>query len=82
MRGMRRNASAMQSAWARAMHEDADRILAFQHAYDAASKRLYPNEPLIDVDAVARKDRRDQRVSIQLIVCCFSPVPSVRPVMC
>ena len=36
-------------AWARAMHEDVDRILAFQRAYDAAGKRLYPNEPLIDV---------------------------------
>ena len=36
-------------AWARAMHEDVDRILAFQRAYDASGKRLYPNEPLIDV---------------------------------
>ena len=35
-------------AWAQAMYEDAGRILAFQHAYDAALKRLYPNEPLID----------------------------------
>ncbi len=34
--------------WAQAMHEDAERILAFQHAYDAAIRRLYPNEPLID----------------------------------
>ena len=31
-------------AWARALHEDVDRILAFQRAYDAAGKRLYPNE--------------------------------------
>jgi len=37
-------------AWSRAMHEDMDRILAFQHAYDAANKRLYPNETLIYVD--------------------------------
>jgi integrating conjugative element protein (TIGR03759 family) len=36
-------------AWARAMHVDVDHILAFQRAYDAAGKRLYPNEPLIDV---------------------------------
>jgi integrating conjugative element protein (TIGR03759 family) len=35
--------------WAQIMHEDAERILAFQHAYDAAIRRLYPNEPLIDV---------------------------------
>jgi integrating conjugative element protein (TIGR03759 family) len=34
--------------WAQTMHEDAERILAFQHAYDAAIRRLYPNEPLID----------------------------------
>ena len=42
-------------AWARAMREDVDRILAFQHAYDAAGKRLYPNEPLIDVDRLPGK---------------------------
>lgn len=35
--------------WARAMREDVDRILAFQHAYDEAGKRLYPNEQLIEV---------------------------------
>ena len=27
-------------AWASAMHEDVDRILAFQRAYDEAGKRL------------------------------------------
>ena len=31
------------------MHEDTERILAFQHAYDEAIRRLYPNEPLIDL---------------------------------
>jgi integrating conjugative element protein (TIGR03759 family) len=36
-------------AWVRIMYEDAGRILAFQQAYDAAAKRLYPNQPLIDV---------------------------------
>ncbi len=35
--------------WARAMREDVERILAFQRAYDAAGKRFYPNEPLIDI---------------------------------
>ncbi len=35
--------------WAQLMHEDAGRILAFQHAYDAANRRLYPDESLIDV---------------------------------
>ncbi len=36
-------------AWARAMYEDAGRILAFQRAYVTATKTLYPNEPLIDL---------------------------------
>mgnify|MGYP001550609532 CR=1 FL=1 len=34
--------------WAIAMHEDAERILAFQHAYDDAAKKLYPGQRLID----------------------------------
>jgi integrating conjugative element protein (TIGR03759 family) len=37
-------------AWVRAMREDVERILSFQRAYDAAGKRLYPDEPLIDVN--------------------------------
>ena len=41
--------------WARTLHEDVDRILAFQRAYDDAGKRLYPNEPLIDVDRLPGK---------------------------
>jgi len=35
--------------WTQAMHEDVSRILAFQHAYDEAGKRLYPNQQLIDI---------------------------------
>ena len=34
--------------WAQTMHEDAENILNFQHAYDAAIRRLYPGEYLID----------------------------------
>lgn len=45
-------------AWARAMHEDVDRILAFQRAYDAAGKRLYPDQLLIDVDRLPRKTEK------------------------
>lgn len=41
--------------WVHAMREDVDRILAFQRAYDAAGKRLYPNEPLIDIDRLPGK---------------------------
>ena len=42
-------------AWARAMREDVDRILSFQLAYDAAVNRLYPNEPLIDINRLPGK---------------------------
>ena len=35
--------------WARLMREDAERILAFQHAYDQAWQQLFPAEPLIDL---------------------------------
>ena len=45
-------------AWARAMHEDVDRILAFQYAYDAAGKRLYPNEELIDINRLPRDSEK------------------------
>jgi len=41
--------------WVRAMREDVDRILAFQRAYDTAGKRLYPNEPLIDINRLPGK---------------------------
>ncbi len=41
--------------WAQAMYEDAGRILAFQHAYDAATKRLYPNMSLIDISRLPGK---------------------------
>jgi integrating conjugative element protein (TIGR03759 family) len=34
--------------WARLMHEDAERVLAFERAYRAAFARLYPAEFLID----------------------------------
>ena len=35
--------------WARAMRDDAERILAFQQAYDTAAKRLFSGQTLIDV---------------------------------
>jgi integrating conjugative element protein (TIGR03759 family) len=40
---------AYAERWAEAMHTDAERILAFQHAYDAAAKRLLSGQTLIDV---------------------------------
>jgi len=42
--------------WARAMHEDVERILTFQRAYDEAVRRLYPDEPLIDVTRLPEAD--------------------------
>ena len=41
--------------WARMMREDAERILAFQHAYDAAQHRLFPQSQLIDAVQVAMR---------------------------
>lgn len=43
-------------AWARLMREDIDRILAFQHAYDEAGRRLYPGEQLIDPSRLPTED--------------------------
>ena len=40
--------------WAMMMRDDAERILAFQQAYDEAQQRLYADTPLIDVDKLAR----------------------------
>ena len=40
--------------WARAMHEDVERILAFQRAYQQAYRLLYPNEMLIDPERLVR----------------------------
>ena len=41
--------------WARAMWEDAERLLAFQRAYVEAGRRLYPGVPLIDPDRLPEK---------------------------
>jgi len=38
--------------WAVMMREDAERILAFQRAYDEAQRRLYPNGLLIDASVL------------------------------
>ena len=44
--------------WARAMREDAERVLAFQRAYSVAFQRLFGDQELIDVARLAgRKER-------------------------
>jgi integrating conjugative element protein (TIGR03759 family) len=40
--------------WARMMREDAERILAFQLAYDEAQRELYPGTSLIDTHKLAQ----------------------------
>jgi len=45
--------------WARLMREDAERILAFQHAYDQAWQRLFPAEPLIDLARLPHEKASD-----------------------
>jgi len=44
--------------WAQAMREDVGRILAFQHAYDEAGKRLYPNQQLIDISRLPLQSKK------------------------
>jgi integrating conjugative element protein (TIGR03759 family) len=70
-------------AWARAMRADAERILAFQRAYDAAHERLFPEQALIDVaqlDAFP-KSRRALESGDRLLV--FTPLdcPSCNAVL-
>ena len=36
--------------WAAMMRSDAERILAFQHAYDEANRALYAGQPVIDIE--------------------------------
>ena len=53
--------------WARLMREDAERILAFQQAYDEAQHRLFPQSQLIDALQVAMrpsKSTRDRELSL------------------
>ncbi len=49
--------------WARMMREDAERILAFQRAYDEAQRRLYPDSVLIDPRALAPDESAETLVS-------------------
>ncbi len=64
--------------WARAMREDVGRILAFQHAYDEAGRRLYPGERLIEPSRLRKIDpetaelRSDDRVLLFTRPACPS----------
>ena len=58
--------------WAQAMHEDVERILAFQRAYDEAVRRLYPNEPLIDVRRLPEPGLQGGNLGVQDRVLFFT----------
>lgn len=64
--------------WAVAMHEDAERILAFQRAYDDAAKKLYPGQSLIDTaqlfgaTAPVTELAADDRILLQVSLHCPS----------
>jgi len=65
--------------WAIAMHEDAERILRFQRAYDEAAERLFPGQALINtrvlfgdtprVDELRNSDRIILRVALDCPSC-------------
>jgi len=48
--------------WAMMMREDAERILAFQHAYDEAHQRLFPQGQLIDAVKLAQHQSKTKTV--------------------
>ncbi len=58
--------------WARAMHEDVDRILAFQRAYDEAAERLFPNEQLIDINRLPSDKQKTSALQPQDRVLFFT----------
>lgn len=62
--------------WARAMFEDAERILAFQRAYDEAARQLNPGLLLIDTEKrqqqkseTASLDRADRVLFFTAVIC-------------
>jgi integrating conjugative element protein (TIGR03759 family) len=58
--------------WAQAMWEDAERILGFQRAYVEASRRLYPDVPLIDSSRLPEKEEETTGLEPQDRVLLFT----------
>ena len=54
--------------WARMRHEDIERILAFQLAYNQAFARLYPNEQLIDTSLLNLDQGSDFKAGDRVLV--------------
>ena len=46
--------------WASMMHDDVDRILTFQAAYNNAWDTLYGNQPMVDLDKLNLKSRQPE----------------------
>ena len=66
--------------WAKTLREDTERVLAFQHAYDEAWKRLYGNEPLIDLSQLPQRRkaallRPDDRILLFAASSCAACGP-------
>jgi len=60
--------------WARAMRDDAERILAFQHAYDAAAERLFLGQTLIDVGKLQNLPQKTSELQADDRVLFFTRV--------
>ena len=58
--------------WARMMREDVARILAFQHAYDEAGRRLFPGEQLIDPNRLPQNNPKSLDLSSEDRVLFFT----------
>ena len=65
---------AYAESWARAMREDAERILAFQHAYDAAARRLFAGQPLINVGKLRTLSQKTSELQADDRVLFFTRV--------
>ena len=60
--------------WARAMRDDAERILAFQHAYDAAAERLFSGQTLIDVGKLQSLSQKTSELQADDRILFFTTV--------
>jgi integrating conjugative element protein (TIGR03759 family) len=60
--------------WARLMHEDAERVLAFQREYDAAAKRLYPGQRLINAAVLSKRPTKSSEFKADDRILFFTSV--------
>lgn len=60
--------------WAQMMFEDAERVLAFQAAYNAAFKKLYGNVQLIDIDQIRPQNQRQSALTLDSRLLVFVKV--------